>query len=213
MELTTIQKIAVFALPLIFAVTVHEYAHGWVAKLLGDPTASSLGRLTLNPIPHIDIIGTIVLPIAMFLFTNFLFGWAKPVPIDTRNLKKPLSDMALIAIAGPISNALMAIGWGVIVGFIGKALYPVNQTIGLLLILMAQAGVIINISLMVINLLPLLPLDGGRIVTALLPKTLAIQYAKTEPYGFIILIILLTSGFLASGVHPLISFLTNPLLP
>ena len=196
MELSVLQKIAVFALPVIFAITVHEYAHGWAANKLGDPTAKQQGRLTLNPIAHIDWVGTVILPIVLLTLGGFLFGWAKPVPVNVRNLHKPRQDMALVAAAGPLSNAFMAIGWAFMIAPLGQFIQTMNDTVGILLILMAQAGILINVVLMVLNLLPLLPLDGGRILSAFLPYHLAAQFARLEPYGFFILLALLVSGAL-----------------
>ncbi len=193
-ELTLIQRIVVWILPVVFAITVHEVAHGWVAKKYGDNTASMLGRLTLNPIKHIDLFGTIILPgLLLITGTGFIFGWAKPVPVDGRNFKKPLHDMAIVALAGPVANFLMALAWallarlGVVIG---------SEAISLPLIYMGMAGISINLVLALINLLPIPPLDGSRILTGLLPPRLAAQYNQLERYGFIILIVLLYSGVL-----------------
>ena len=177
--------IIVRVLPLIFAITVHEVAHGWVAKQYGDNTASSLGRLTLNPIKHIDLIGTIILPgLLIMTGASFIFGWAKPVPVDPRNFKNPVQDMAIVALAGPVSNLLMAIAWVLIARFGG--------TVGSQVIVQAGfAGLFINLSLALINLLPIPPLDGSRILTAILPGYWAWQYNRLERYGFIILLALL----------------------
>ncbi len=194
-DLTLIQRIVVWVLPVIFAITVHEVAHGWVAKKYGDNTASRLGRLTLNPIKHIDILGTIIIP-GLLLVTSagFIFGWAKPVPVDPRYFKNPRRDMAIVAIAGPLSNLLMACGWALLVK-IGVTLSM--QGISLPLILMGMAGIQINLVLALINLIPTPPLDGSRIVTGFLPNRLAWQYNKLEPYGFFILVALLWSGGLS----------------
>ncbi len=187
-ELTLIQVIEIIivrVLPLIFAITVHEVAHGWVAKKYGDNTASSLGRLTLNPIKHIDLFGTLILP-GLLLITgaSFIFGWAKPVPVDPRNFKNPLHDMAIVALAGPVSNLLMAIAWVLIARF--------GATVESQIIIQAGfAGLFINLSLALINLLPIPPLDGSRILTAILPSYWAWQYNRLERYGFIILLALL----------------------
>ncbi|MDP2901514.1 MAG: site-2 protease family protein [Methylovulum sp.] len=188
-DLTLIQRIIVWLLPVIFAITVHEAAHGWVAKKYGDNTASSQGRLTLNPIKHIDWFGTVILPgLLLMTGTGFIFGWAKPVPVDARNFKKPLHDMAIVAAAGPIANLLMATAWallarlGVTIGV---------EAISLPLIYMGIAGISINLVLALINLLPIPPLDGSRMLTGLLPPRLAWQYNQLEPYGFYILIALL----------------------
>ncbi len=190
-ELTLVQRIVVWILPVIFAITVHEVAHGWVAKKFGDNTASALGRLTLNPIKHIDILGTIILPGLLLLTgTGFIFGWAKPVPVDARNFKKPLRDMAIVAVAGPLSNVLMALFWALIARLgvmIGAGFEPVSQP----LIYSGVAGISINLVLAIINLLPIPPLDGSRILTGMLPHYWAWQYNKLERYGFIILMALL----------------------
>ena len=188
-DLTLIQRIVVWLLPVVFAITVHEVAHGWVAKQRGDSTAARLGRLTLNPLKHIDWFGTIILPgLLLITGTGFIFGWAKPVPVDARNFKNPLHDMALVALAGPVANLLMALAWallarlGVIIGM---------EAISLPLISMGVAGISINLTLALINLLPIPPLDGSRILTGILPSRLAWQYNRLEPYGFYILIALL----------------------
>ncbi|MFZ2726060.1 MAG: site-2 protease family protein [Methylococcaceae bacterium] len=188
------QRIIVWLLPVVFAITVHEVAHGWVAKKLGDNTASMLGRLTLNPIKHIDPIGTLLIPGLLLLTgTGFIFGWAKPVPVDGRNFKKPLHDMALVAIAGPASNLLMAIAWALIarLGVIAN-----SEFVSPPLINMGMAGISINLVLCLLNLLPIPPLDGSRVLTGLLPSRLAWQYNQLERYGFMILLILLFTGLL-----------------
>jgi Zn-dependent protease len=188
-ELTLVQRIVVWLLPVVFAITVHEVAHGWVAKKRGDNTAAQLGRLTLNPMKHIDWFGTVILPgLLLITGTGFIFGWAKPVPVDARNFKNPLHDMALVALAGPVANLLMALAWallarlGVLIGV---------EAISLPLIYMGVAGISINLMLAVVNLLPIPPLDGSRILTGILPTRLAWQYNRLEPYGFYILIALL----------------------
>ena len=195
-QLTIIQKIAVWILPVIFAITVHEVAHGWVAKKYGDNTAYMLGRLTLNPIKHIDLLGTIVIPGLLLLTgTGFIFGWAKPVPVDARNFKKPLHDMAIVALAGPVSNVLMAIGWALLAR-LGVTMGASAENVSLPLIYTGIAGISINLVLALINLLPIPPLDGSRVLTGLLPSRLAWQYNQLERYGFIILLILLYTKIL-----------------
>ena len=190
-ELTLIQRIVVWILPVVFAITVHEVAHGWVAKKYGDNTASSLGRLTLNPIKHIDLFGTIILPgLLLITGTGFIFGWAKPVPVDPRNFKRPLQDMAIVALAGPVSNLLMALAWALIIR-IGVAIGTGAEVISLPLIYMGVAGISINLVLALINLLPIPPLEGSRILTGLLPSYWAWQYNRLERYGFILLLVLL----------------------
>jgi Zn-dependent protease len=193
-ELTLIQRIVVWILPVVFAITVHEVAHGWVARQKGDNTAYLLGRLTLNPIKHIDLLGTIILPgLLLITGTGFIFGWAKPVPVDAGNFKKPLQDMAWVAAAGPLSNLLMALIWALLAR-LGVMLNI--EAISLPLIYMGVAGISINLVLFLINLLPIPPLDGSRILTGLLPPRLAWQYNQIERYGFLILVILLYSGVL-----------------
>ena len=200
MELTLIQKIAIYALPVIFAITVHEAAHGYAARYFGDMTAHLAGRISLNPIKHIDPFGTILVPALMMMAGGILFGWAKPVPVDFSRLRNPKRDMLWVAAAGPASNLVMAILWVFVLKFSGG----LPSYIGVPLELMAQAGVMINVVLMVLNLLPLPPLDGGRIAVSLLPHHLAYRYAKVERYGFIILIVLLFTGILAKILQPLI---------
>lgn len=201
MDLTVIQKIAIYALPVIFAITVHEAAHGYAAKHFGDMTAFQAGRITLNPLKHIDLFGTIILPAMTVMLGGILFGWAKPVPVDFRRLRQPKKDMLWVAAAGPASNFVMAIFWALVLKFSVHAPEAFVLPMGL----MAKAGVTINIVLMVLNLLPLPPLDGGRIAVSLLPMQLARPFAQIERYGFIILIILLFSGVLGRILDPLIN--------
>lgn len=193
-ELSLIQRIVVWILPVIFAITVHEVAHGWVARKCGDNTAYQQGRLTLNPMKHIDWFGTIILPGLLLLTgTGFIFGWAKPVPVDARNFKNPRKDMAWVALAGPVSNLLMAIAWALLarLGVLIKV-----EAISLPLIYMGVAGISINLVLALINLLPIPPLDGSRVVTGILPNYWAWQYNRLERYGFIILLVLLYTRIL-----------------
>ncbi len=193
-DLPLIQRIIVWILPVVFAITGHEAAHGWMAKKCGDNTAYMLGRLTLNPLKHIDPLGTVILPGLLLLTqTGFVFGWAKPVPVNGRYFKKPLQDMALVAAAGPGANLLMAIAWALLAR-LGVAIDI--ETISMPLINTGIAGISINTSLLLINLLPIPPLDGSRIMTALLPYRVAVQYNQLERYGFIILLALLYAGVL-----------------
>jgi Zn-dependent protease len=203
-ELTLLEKIIVWAIPVVFAITVHEVAHGWVANYLGDPTAKSLGRLTLNPIKHIDPIGTVALPLILVYLGGFIFGWAKPVPVTWQNLRSPRRDMAIVAAAGPVANLVMMVLWAIL----AKIILTIDQTPGPLLqfiLVMCSIGIIINIILMVLNLLPLLPLDGGRVVTSLLPPHLAMLYSRLEPFGLIIILVLLVTGILANIMMPMVS--------
>lgn len=204
-ELTTVQHIVIWILPTLFAITLHEASHAWVACRLGDNSAKALGRLSFNPLRHIDILGTVIVPITILLLSqfHFVFGWAKPVPIDSRQLKNPRWDMALIAAAGPISNLLMAIIW---TGLLKLSL-PTTASISLpllFLVLTAQAGVMINLLLAFLNLIPLPPLDGGRIAMALLPYKGTLILQKIEPYGFFLLLALLWTGILSTVLTPLI---------
>lgn len=207
MELNLFQTIAIYALPVVFAITLHEAAHGYVAKHFGDLTAYAAGRVSLNPLRHIDPFGTVALPLILLAMSKLfgggiLFGWAKPVPVNFANLRHPKRDMLWVAAAGPASNLLMAVFWLLIVKA-GLA-FP-GGYFALPLALMGAAGVFFNIIIMVLNLLPLPPLDGGRILVSLLPRRLAYKVARIEPYGFIILIILLFTGVLGLILWPLIS--------
>ncbi len=195
-ELTLLQRIVVWILPVIFAITVHEVAHGWVAKKYGDNTASMLGRLTLNPIKHIDLLGTLIIPgLLLITGTGFIFGWAKPVPVDPRNFKNPRQDMAIVALAGPVSNLLMAVGWALIAR-LGVMIGAQTEAISLPLIYTGVAGISINLVLALINLLPIPPLDGSRILSGILPNYWAWQYNRLERFGFIILLVLLYTRIL-----------------
>lgn len=198
-----LEAITIWALPVVLAITLHEAAHGWVANKLGDPTAKALGRITINPIKHIDLIGTVIVPLVLVVLGGFVFGWAKPVPVNARNFKKPLEHMAIVAIAGPVSNLLMACFWALIMAFAVNWLEP-DQWLKRPMAMMAQAGILINLVLMVLNLLPLLPLDGGRVVTGLLPPRLAMIFMKIEPYGLIILLLLLFSDILGKILGPVV---------
>ena len=194
-ELSTAQLIAVAIIPTLFAIVVHEVAHGWVAFRLGDSTAYMMGRLTLNPFKHIDLIGTILVPLVLILTVGFAFGWAKPVPVNLNNLRHPRRDTALVAAAGPGANLLMAIGWTLIIKLTTMLPADANM-LALPLFYMGLFGIVINLILMVFNLIPIPPTDGGRILTTLLPAKLAYQISRVEPYGMIILLLLLVSGVL-----------------
>ncbi len=200
--LTTPQIIAVAALPILFAITVHEAAHGWVAKRLGDPTADRLGRVTLNPLKHIDLVGTVLVPVLLIVTAGIAIGWAKPVPVTWENLRHPKRDMALVALAGPVSNLFMAIFWGLVIK-ISLSLPVSLQWITDPLIYMGKFGILVNVILMVFNLLPIPPLDGGRVATGLLPGPWAWQLSRLEPYGFFIIIGLLMTGALWFILDPI----------
>ncbi len=200
--LTLIQQISVWVLPILFAITLHEVAHGWVARSLGDSTAADQGRLSLNPLKHIDPFGTVILPLLLVLLnTGFIFGWAKPVPVDARNFKQPRRDMAIVAAAGPLSNFAMAVAWGLLYKFALGTGAQEGAWVGVQL--MCQKGVTINLMLMVLNLLPLPPLDGGRVLVGLLPLEAARSYARIEPYGMFILIVLLYFKILGMLLLPI----------
>lgn len=205
-ELNLLEKIIVWAIPVVFAITVHEVAHGWVANYLGDPTAKSLGRLTLNPIKHIDPIGTVVLPLILVYLGGFIFGWAKPVPVTWQNLGSPRRDMALVAAAGPVANLVMLLLWAILAKII-LSIVPHPGWLLQFVLVMCSIGIIINIVLMVLNLFPLLPLDGGRVVTSLLPPRLAVLYSRLEPIGLIIILVMLVTGVLANILMPVVSAL------
>lgn len=209
MLLDSVQKIIIWIIPVIFAITVHETAHGWVASKHGDQTARLLGRITLNPAKHIDPLGTIIIPVLLLLFGGFVFGWAKPVPVDWRNLRNPKRDMAIVAAAGPVSNLLMACLWGLI----AKITYMLTHDPQSLLILMGAAGIIINLILAILNFIPIPPLDGSRVMSSLLPPRMAYQYNLLEPYGFFIIVALLITGILPKIMGPpfmaLLSFIAE----
>lgn len=195
----SLERIALAAIPIILAITVHEAAHGYVARMFGDGTAWMLGRVTLNPLKHIDPVGTVLVPFATLFLGGFLFGWAKPVPVNFGNLRHPKRDMLWVAAAGPGSNFVMALVWAVLLGLASGAGALASEGIRY----MAFVGVVINVSLMVLNLLPILPLDGGRIALSLLPRSLAIPYSNTERFGFILVIVLLVTGVLGVAMRPL----------
>ncbi len=218
-ELTTIQKIVVIAPPFVLAVILHEVSHGWIAEKLGDPTARNAGRLTLNPLPHIDLFQTIIMPLLLFFATNgrFVVGGAKPVPINPYNFKKPKRDMALSSLAGPGMNILMAIMFTVLLRIVlpvlqGVAPKAIWETSALPVALMFGSGVIINVALAVLNMIPIPPLDGSRIMYWLLPDKQAAIYYRLEPYGLFILVALLAFGILGTIIWPIIIFILYFLL-
>lgn len=193
------QKAAIWALPVLLAVTLHEVAHGWVARALGDPTAALAGRLSLNPLKHVDPIGTVLVPGVLLALGGFLFGWAKPVPVAAHRLPNPRRDMAIVAIAGPASNLLMALGWAI--GLKLCLMLGVQEGVALGLRYMCVAGVVINLVLMVLNLLPLPPLDGGRVLAGVVPDSAARLLDRIEPFGLFILIGLLATGVLGQVLY------------
>jgi Zn-dependent protease len=204
MQVSLTQQIAAWLMPVLLAITVHETAHGLAARRFGDRTAQMLGRLTLNPLKHIDPVGTILVPALMLLLPGgFVFGWAKPVPVDWRNFKHPKQDMAWVAAAGPGANLLMALAWAALARL--ALSLPAESQFALPMLFMGAAGIFINTILMVLNLLPLPPLDGGRVLTGLLPGRYAYQFARIEPYGFWILIALLLTGVLGFVLWPFVS--------
>ena len=194
--------IAIWAVPVLFAITLHEAAHGWVASKLGDPTARQLGRITLNPIKHIDPIGTIAVPLLLVTMSGFIIGWAKPVPVDPRHFKQPLLDMALVALAGPVSNFIMACGWALLITLSKTLLADASYAVYLLQ--MGKAGMTINIILMVLNMLPIPPLDGGRVVAGVMPKDMALSFMRIEPFGMWIILALLVTGVLGKILWPVV---------
>ncbi len=205
MEFNLVQTLAIYALPVIFAITLHEAAHGYVARHFGDNTAYVLGRVSLNPVRHIDLVGTILVPLLILVTSKLLgsggilFGWAKPVPVDFSALRHPKRDMLWVAAAGPFANLLMALLWALA---LKTALVTQHNAFTLPLSLMAEAGITVNLVLMVLNLLPILPLDGGRIAVSLLPNRLAYSYSRLEPYGFPILLLLLFTNTLGVILNP-----------
>jgi Zn-dependent protease len=192
-----IRNIAVYALPVLFAITLHEAAHAYAARYFGDNTAYAQGRMTLNPLSHVDLFGTIIIPIALYMTSGFVFGYAKPVPVQFGNLRNPKKQMAWVALAGPAANFVMALLWlifaVVLVALNVDEEFPHK---------VAQAGVVTNLLIFAFNLFPLPPLDGGRVLTSMLPNRLAFQFAKIEPYGFFILLALLYFNVLSFWVQP-----------
>jgi Zn-dependent protease len=190
-----IQTVAIYALPVLFAITIHEAAHGYVARYFGDNTAWTLGRVTLNPIKHIDPVGTIVMPLLLYIATSgaFLFGYAKPVPVQFGNLRHPKRDMIWVALAGPVSNLIQALLWGIGFYFLQGA--GVTEVF---FIKMCQAGILVNVVMFVFNLFPLPPLDGGRVLVGLLPYKQAMLVSRIEPWGFFVVMALVLAGVLST---------------
>lgn len=202
------QNIVIAALPVILAITLHEAAHGYVARHFGDPTAWQMGRITLNPLKHVDPLGTVVIPLLILLFSGgkYVFGYAKPVPVDFGRLNHPKRDMLWVAAAGPAVNLLMALGWALLLK--GVILLP-EGSYSLAVLKMSQYGVMTNAVLMVLNLLPLPPLDGGRIAVSVLPMRLAIAFSRLEPFGFPILLLMMFTGVLDAILRPLVDWLVG----
>ncbi|HEX7220127.1 MAG TPA: site-2 protease family protein [Burkholderiales bacterium] len=198
-----VQTLAIYALPVLFAITLHEAAHGYVARHFGDMTAHAQGRISLNPGRHIDLVGTIIVPLVILFLSGykFLFGWAKPVPVNYSALRKPRQHMAWVAAAGPASNLAQALVWAALLKL---AVIAPDNFFAVPLRLMSEAGIVVNLVFMFLNLLPILPLDGGRILASLLPSRAAWQYAKLEPLGVPLLVILLLTNVLSVVLEPLV---------
>ena len=201
MDASILQKITVYAIPLIFAITLHEAAHAYAARYFGDSTAYMLGRMTLNPVKHIDPVWTILVPILTLMVSPFVFGAAKPVPVNFGALRNPKRDMIWVAAAGPLANLAMMVAWAVV----GKIAISLDPSVPVyFLAKVAEAGIFVNALLMVFNLFPLLPLDGGRILTGMLPGRMAYAFSRTEPYGMLILIGLILTGIMGKFMWPLV---------
>ncbi len=195
-----VQTVAIYALPVLFAITLHEAAHGYVARHFGDMTAHAQGRISLNPLRHVDVNGTIIVPLVLIALSGgkFAFGWAKPVPVNYSALRKPKGQMAWVAAAGPAANLLMVIAWALLLKFAvelprGGATEFLAQ--------MAIAGIVVNVVIVAINLLPILPLDGGRILVGLLPRGIAWQYARTEPWGAYVLLVFIAASLIDAWLY------------
>lgn len=210
-QLTAIQLVAIWVLPILFAITLHEAAHGFVAYQCGDDTAYRLGRVSANPIRHIDLIGTIVVPVILLLTTSFVFGWAKPVPVDALKLKHPRRDFVWVALAGPVSNFLMAVIWALLLKM-GILMTKGQVAGGIALKLMGQAGITINLLLMVLNLIPIPPLDGSRVLAFLLPAPWDVRFNQAAPLGLMLVMILAVTDILGQFILPPLEMLQRFLL-
>lgn len=212
---SAIQKTLLPFIPLVFALTLHEIAHGWVANQLGDPTAKQQGRLTLNPLKHIDLVGTILVPLLFLLVSpvNIIFGWAKPIPIRYENLSCPRRDIALIAVAGPLANFFMAIFWTILLKLASgpSSPYPLltPDSSYPMIVALGMTGMTLNILLMLLNLIPLPPLDGSRIMSSLLPARIARYYHKLNRWGILIIVILISTGILSDILRPSLIFMVQ----
>lgn len=207
----SVRVIAVAAIPVLFGITLHEVGHGLMARRFGDRTAEMLGRLSLNPLRHVDPLGTVVVPILMMWLGGFLFGWAKPVPVNPRAMRNPRRAMMAVAVAGPLANLLMALGWALTLHLAGM-LFSVAPSAGEFLRQMASYGIYFNILLGTFNLLPIPPLDGGRVLRGVVPESISRYLDAVEPYGLIIVIALLTSGVLDTVLRPLLQMVQDGVL-
>jgi Zn-dependent protease len=208
-----ILELSIWAVPTIFSIVAHEVMHGMVARQLGDDTAQRAGRLTLNPISHVDPLGTIIVPGLLLYFNLPVFGWAKPVPVDFRRLRNGRTGMVMVAAAGPLTNCALAISAAVLAHELPRFVDPLAwRSLVIPLVYMFRAAVVINVVLAIFNLIPLLPLDGGRVLAGLLPLPMAIKFARLEPYGMLILFVLLYSNFFERFIGPIINTVTRMLL-
>jgi Zn-dependent protease len=201
-DLSFTVKLLAWLVPVIFAITLHEVAHGVMASYLGDVTAKRAGRLSINPLKHLDPVGSIVIPVFLLWFSGFIFGWAKPVPVDEKNLNFPKRDMILVAAAGPVANLIMSMIWALIMK-LGYTLSDGQPEVGLVLLYMGAAGIFINAAVMMFNLLPFPPLDGGRILIGLLPERYSRLLREIETWGFVILVLMIITGLAAKIVWPM----------
>jgi len=202
------QGLAVGAVPVLFAITLHEVAHGMAARHFGDPTAQMLGRLSLNPLRHIDPVGTVLVPAMLYLMGGVMFGWAKPVPVSFRNLRNPKRDMIFVALAGPCANLVMGIGWALVFK-LTLSLGIAESVLGQFLLSMSRIGILINTLLAAFNLLPIPPLDGGRVLRGLVNERVGQFLDRIEPFGLIIIVLLLVTGLLWVLVGPLFSLVES----
>lgn len=206
-----VQFFAVAIIPILFGITLHEVSHGWTARYFGDRTAELLGRLSLNPIRHVDPVGTIAVPIVLYLLIGMPFGWAKPVPVNGRNLRDPKRNMVVVAAAGPVSNLAMALFWAMVFSTALGLLQP-SSVLRQFLLPMAQVGIYFNVLLCVFNLLPIPPLDGGRVLRGVVPEVLGRKLDAAEPYGLILVMALLALGFLGRVVGPVVDSVSRGIL-